>query len=131
MHSQGLALHMIESAKADSVASFPQPRGQTWTDEFDMLVTTVDRPLLCLGDYGELAASKADVCMLKMWWGDYVRRESYHVRNPPLSCKDLEWSEVRAALLRTHPDKCANDSASILKAVSDLRKYRENRRSLE
>ena len=121
-------VQLIDSARADSVKGVQPPYDQSWSDDmdFDMSVTNIDHPRLCVGDYNDIAVSHADPRLLKMWWDEYMEQVTLHSRPSSTTCKALVWQEVRAALLKSHPDKGAMDSTAIAQAILDLRQYRES-----
>lgn len=56
-------------------------------------------------------------------WEEYV--ELARIASPPcLPAEETRWTDVRKALLATHPDKKGQDPAAFAEALRALRKHR-------
>ena len=117
---------MIESSGIDSELNFPSSSAPTeeHAEAFDMSVTVASHPRLCLSDNDYRATYPSETVALQMWWDEYMEHVTSVSRSPPSSHKRTRWPQVRAALLRAHPDKGGTETKAILNALADLRKYR-------
>ena len=92
---------------------------------FQVMVETPLQEAWCLGQGGDTEASvppARDATILRTW-EEYVEL----ARIAPPSCLPAEgncWTDVRKALLDSHPDKQGKDPAAFAEALQALRKHR-------